>query len=401
MEDDVDMEDGVEEKDTYAWEKEYQRTWEMLGDASAEEDFMMEKRQEFERKLQKRLRLQEQLSRPVRKGLRRHMFLVMDGSQSVLLEDVKPNRLGLMRSASKRFVEEFFDQNPISQLGVIVTTNGVAHKLSDLTPNAEKNCKAIDAPTVAGQPSLQNALEVARTTLNLVPRHGSREVLVLWASLSSKDPGDVLQTIESVARDRIRVSVVGLGAEVHVLRRLVTETGGKYHVALDEDHYSEIMGLHVPPPPANKFRVEAALVPMGFPEHKSGERRRLCVCHKQVTTRGYFCPRCNAKCCELPTECLTCGLTLISSPHLARSYHHLFSVPNFKRLELTGSSAAGDEGDQARAAAPPTFCSGCLEPLDPSNTIPFQCPSCQNIFCLDCDAFIHETLHNCPHCELD
>lgn len=28
----------------------------------------------------------------------------------------------------------------------------------------------------------------------------------------------------------------------------------------------------------------------------------------------------------------------------------------------------------------------------------FQCPDCLNIFCADCDAYLHETLHNCPGC---
>jgi transcription initiation factor TFIIH subunit 2 len=28
----------------------------------------------------------------------------------------------------------------------------------------------------------------------------------------------------------------------------------------------------------------------------------------------------------------------------------------------------------------------------------FQCPDCHNVFCPDCDAFLHETLHNCPGC---
>jgi len=29
----------------------------------------------------------------------------------------------------------------------------------------------------------------------------------------------------------------------------------------------------------------------------------------------------------------------------------------------------------------------------------FACPSCHNHFCIDCDLFCHETLHNCPGCE--
>ena len=28
----------------------------------------------------------------------------------------------------------------------------------------------------------------------------------------------------------------------------------------------------------------------------------------------------------------------------------------------------------------------------------FQCPECNNVFCPDCDAYLHETLHNCPGC---
>ena len=32
---------------------------------------------------------------------------------------------------------------------------------------------------------------------------------------------------------------------------------------------------------------------------------------------------------ELPSQCNVCKLTLVSSPHLARSYHHLFPVPPF------------------------------------------------------------------------
>ena len=29
----------------------------------------------------------------------------------------------------------------------------------------------------------------------------------------------------------------------------------------------------------------------------------------------------------------------------------------------------------------------------------FVCPSCHNHYCIDCDLFCHEILHNCPGCE--
>lgn len=41
-----------------------------------------------------------------------------------------------------------------------------------------------------------------------------------------------------------------------------------------------------------------------------------------------------AQVCELPTECHVCRITLMSSPHLARSYHHLFPVPPYDELQV-------------------------------------------------------------------
>jgi len=49
-------------------------------------------------------------------------------------------------------------------------------------------------------------------------------------------------------------------------------------------------------------------------------------------TTGYLCPQCLSKHCELPVECRACGLTLVSAPHLARSYHYLFPVDPFKEI---------------------------------------------------------------------
>ena len=45
--------------------------------------------------------------------------------------------------------------------------------------------------------------------------------------------------------------------------------------------------------------------------------------------------QCQAKYCELPVECKACGLTLVSAPHLARSYHHLFPLPAFDEVSLS------------------------------------------------------------------
>lgn len=66
---------------------------------------------------------------------------------------------------------------------------------------------------------------------------------------------------------------------------------------------------------------------MGFPTRlpETGPPT-LCACHALLKPEGFLCPRCGAKLCDVPTDCDVCGLLVVSSPHLARSYHHLFPV---------------------------------------------------------------------------
>jgi transcription factor Ssl1 len=73
---------------------------------------------------------------------------------------------------------------------------------------------------------------------------------------------------------------------------------------------------------------------MGFPQRAAEGSISICSCHKESKVgEGYICPRCKARVCELPTECRICGLTLVSSPHLARSYHHLFPIAPFDEVK--------------------------------------------------------------------
>jgi transcription initiation factor TFIIH subunit 2 len=42
-------------------------------------------------------------------------------------------------------------------------------------------------------------------------------------------------------------------------------------------------------------------------------------------------------------------------------------------------------------------CKGCLETFTSASLV-MQCPSCEEMFCIECDLFIHNSLHNCPGC---
>lgn len=58
---------------------------------------------------------------------------ILDVSSAASVQDLKPNRFTVMVNSIKVFIREFFDQNPLSQLGILLMKNGQAEKLSDLS----------------------------------------------------------------------------------------------------------------------------------------------------------------------------------------------------------------------------------------------------------------------------
>jgi len=227
-----------------------------------------------------------------------------------------------------------------------------------------------------------------------LPGHTSREILALMGSLSTCDPIDINTTVEELKKEKIRCSVISLSAEVHVYRMLTQQTNGVFGSVLDDSHFRDLLTEHVDPPAAAS-NLECSLIKMGFPSSFSESGKdpplSMCACHidnptepSKLTTRGHFCPECNSKYCELPVECRICGLTLISAPHLTRSYHHLFPVKPFKEIEFHSQTAN---------------CFGCQRALtDATDKFIYRCELCLQYYCCDCDVFIHDTLHTCAGC---
>lgn len=165
----------------------------------------------------------------IQRGIIRHLFLVIDLSETMNEKDLRPSRLDLTLSYAEQFVLEYFDQNPISQLGIILTRDGVAEKLTELSGNPMEHVRALKNKKnqeTSGEPSLQNALEVARASLTHIPSHGSREVVIIFGALTTCDPGNIYETIENLKKENVRVSVVGLAAEVQICKVLCRETKG-------------------------------------------------------------------------------------------------------------------------------------------------------------------------------
>lgn len=116
---------------------------------------------------EKRRRLMRDTT-PLQRGIIRHMILVLDMSFAMAEKDLLPTRYRLMISYAVAFVKEFFEQNPISQLGILGMRDGVAERISDLGGNPAEHIerlKAEERKDPQGNPSLQNALEMCRGSL--------------------------------------------------------------------------------------------------------------------------------------------------------------------------------------------------------------------------------------------
>ncbi|OON20183.1 transcription factor ssl1, partial [Opisthorchis viverrini] len=272
----------------------------------------------------------------VRLGMMRHLFLIIDMSSAMQVQDLKPTRLVCTLRAVAEFVRDYFDQNPISQLGIIVTADRQAERLTELSGNPRCHLAALETlftRPCSGEPSLQNALTLAESRLKYTPHHS--EILVIMASLTTCDPGDIHKTIQSLAANHIRCSVVSLAVEVFVFRALAQITQGQFHVILDEPHLKTVLKNFVPPPAATHF----------------------------PTQKPY---------CELPVECSVCGLTLVAAPHLARAYHHLFPLDAF--TPISPAELRQTNPDQVpRTETGIITCAGCDVVLPEYLTVSHSC----------------------------
>lgn len=450
----------------YAWEDEYQRTWDVVKDDSEGQrslELLVQQMIEARKK-----KIMKNPTTPFQRGIIRTLVVIIDGSLTMLEKDLRPNRFGAMLTYLQDFVVEFFDQNPISQMGIVMMRNGVANLISEVSGLPQHHIDKIRALKSRqhnryepkGDPSLQNALELARSLLmaNLggpaaASAKNSKEILIIFGALFTSDPGDIHRTIDSLVKEEIKVKVIGLSAQVAICQEIVNKTNflgsanhktrvdpsssQYYGVIMNDAHFKELLMDCVEPLAVTKNSIEiqhevtdgVPLIRMGFPlkfspavatsnSSVTANFPHLCACHPTQGSEesketvvvqlgqsgqlnlatsnvvGYICPQCRNRVCHLPTMCPVCGLMLILSTHLARSYHHLVPLNDFKDVPVASEYKS-------------TFCYGCLlrfpdgtEDKDSVLTSSrYRCGKCENDFCIDCDVFVHEVLHNCPGCE--
>lgn len=374
-----------DERNVYKWEHGMSRTWDAVQE-DAEGNIVTSSVIDRERlQRSKRYRVTESIQR----GLIRYVLVLLDCSLSALEKDIRPSRFEASKNAIERFIGDFYDQNPISQLSLALTRDRTSEKVTELSGNPKNHINTLKQIIKAdGLASLQNSLLLAMAILRHIPDYGHRELIIVYNSISTCDPGDIFNTIEEVKKLKIRCSVISTCSELYICSKLASMTNGTYTVARDSGHLMELLLRHSTPPPELQEHQATAtdFVYMGFPKQcfdstpvyvYEGRNPRL-------ASASFNCPRCLTRCTDIPTQCCVCGLQLNSSSHIARSFHHLFPVKNF--VEVPFSDNGIEKGS----------CTGCLESFD--GGVQLQCLSCKGVFCVDCDLFIHDSLHNCPGC---
>ena len=58
--------------------------------------------------------------------------IIVDLSRASSIGDMRPNRLAVMAGVLQGFIRKFFDENPLSHLGLIIMRNGIAERLTEL-----------------------------------------------------------------------------------------------------------------------------------------------------------------------------------------------------------------------------------------------------------------------------
>lgn len=63
----------------------------------------------------------------------RYLELVFDLSKAAGINDMRPMRSAAMYHAAEKLIRSFFDENPLSQLGIVIMRDGVAQQLTELS----------------------------------------------------------------------------------------------------------------------------------------------------------------------------------------------------------------------------------------------------------------------------
>lgn len=132
----------------------------------------------------------------------------------------------------------------------------------------------------------------------------TKEIVVIMASLTVCDPGDVHETIAGLKAEKIKCSVIALAAEVKICQTLCTATEGTHTVILHRQHFVESLLEHCTPPASTAGGHVTRLIRLGFPKLVAEIGPCSCCETPDLHEEGYMCPQCKVRRTWLIAICL-------------------------------------------------------------------------------------------------
>jgi transcription initiation factor TFIIH subunit 2 len=332
----------------FSWEQEYKRTWEDPAHRGIGE-FIRDTDAAFSNN---------------RKGVIRHFHVVVDTSVTIDKSCFLPTFRTNIAKILEEFVPSFYAENPLSVLSFLSARDVSERYCSD----ADIDVHEFLGQTGSGWFSLLNGLEASVELMRDVSY--VKEILVITASISTRDPGGYTEVLERLKRCNIKVHFISLCGEVTLFKSISRATDGRFNVPVDLGHFASIMGSFCYP--SDFYGSTVDLIRLGFP--RAVDEANVCSCHLEVHSHGYECPVCSAFVCSLPVLCPICGAQLVSTLNLIRSYHFLYPLEPFSAASGARCRICSSEGR-------------------------YECGRCHSPYCDACNRSIHNNLNFCVFCD--
>lgn len=323
------------------------------------------------------------------RGLIRALVIVIDLSRNgIEPREFTIPRVRLVSDQVTNFLKAYLDQNPLSQVAIVSTRGYYGHVESPLSGDLEAHLEAVRGlrdVSMWGQPSLVNSLTVSLSVLGSAPVFSTREILLVYGSMTTCDPEPLDTVCEKLTQPGkgAVVSAIGFSAKAFPLQRIVDATGGIYRVPTSPAHLEDLFQMHVVPPLWSDRTQIRSFIPFGFAKPV---KEALAFDVRNLKNDGdggpviasLECPRCGTKVLEVPAYCPICSMLVMAPAHLTRSLQHLKPLASFEEVEKPGQN-----------------CMACNTRLPAKH---MMCGKCRGSFCSECDKFVHECLQNCPGC---
>ncbi len=69
----------------------------------------------------------------IRRTIIRHLVLLLDLSASMSDRDMRPTRFDLSLEYAREFITEWFDQNPLGQIGIVGMRAGIGERVCEMS----------------------------------------------------------------------------------------------------------------------------------------------------------------------------------------------------------------------------------------------------------------------------